>query len=291
MNLQRIYAATDFSPGARRAVDRAARVAQSCNGELVLIHALERGGWLDQLGALNGLARAEMERVAVNALEAELARLQGIGPSVSAELLMNPLHRELDRLLATRPAQLLVMGVHGAGGWQDALLGSTADRVLRQHRLPVLMVRTEPQAPYARIALATDFSDASAEAARFGLAAFPQATAILLHALEPEFSNSLAFANVAEDVREAYRAEARQDAHADLDAFARRVGGEHAVPAMRSGSPAVVLPALVEEARIDLVVLGVSGRSRIEEGLLGSVSRHAVASLSCDVLLVPSRPA
>lgn len=69
--------------------------------------------------------------------------------------------------------------------------------------------------------------------------------------------------------------------------LADRLQKPDALPALRSGRPGSVLPALVEEASIELMVLGVSGRAGIERGLLGSVSRHAASDMPCDVLLVP----
>lgn len=292
MNLQRILAATDFSAGANAALDRAAQLATATGAELLLLHALQHGGWMENVasGDTGLLRQPTIENIAAHALAAERERMASRVPAVACELLTGPLHRELDGLLAQRPAQLLVMGAHGAGGWQDMLLGSTVDRVLRLHRIPLLLVRTRPDIPYARIAVATDFSAPSEIAARFALSTFADAAHMMLHAQEPEFYHSLAFAGEAEEVRHAYQAEEVRHAYAQLEDFTRRVGSERAVPALRTGAPSRVLPQFVDEASIDLMVLGVSGRSAIERGLLGSVGRHAASGLPCDVLLVPTSP-
>jgi nucleotide-binding universal stress UspA family protein len=288
--IRRILAATDFSELASIALDRAARLAARHEAELLLVHALQRGDWLERLaGELAGAGGRSLFEASLAALEAESRRLSGVAGTLRFEVLEQPLHRALPDLLAAHPADLLVMGASGGGGWQDALLGSTADRVLRQHRLPVLLVRRAAAADYTRVALATDFSEASDAAARFALGLTPAAVHLLLHALEPPFDSSLAFAGVAPEAREEYLAKAAQQAMADLDAFAHRIGGDavRAVPALREGRPSRVLGSFVRDAEIDLVALGVAGRSRIERGLLGSVSRHAASSLPCDVLLVP----
>ncbi|MHC4411232.1 MAG: universal stress protein, partial [Planctomycetota bacterium] len=39
-------------------------------------------------------------------------------------------------------AQLIVMGTHGRGGLEDLFLGSTAGKIVRKARCPVLTVRT-----------------------------------------------------------------------------------------------------------------------------------------------------
>lgn len=288
--IRRILAATDFSEVASTALDRAARLAALHGAELLLVHALQRGDWLERLsGEVAGARTRSLFQASLDALESERQRLSGVAGATRIELLEQPLHRALPDLLAAHPAELLVMGARGSGGWQDALLGSTADRVLRQHRLPVLLVRRAAEVDYARVALATDFSQASDAAARFALGLTPAAVHLLLHALEPPFDSTLAFAGVAPEAREEYLAQAAQQAMADLDAFAHRIGGAavRAVPALREGRPSRVLSSFVRDAEIDLVALGVAGRSRIERGLLGSVSRHAASSLPCDVLLVP----
>lgn len=289
MSIGRILAATDFSAAAGVAVERATQLANATAAELCLVHALRRGSWVEELGDTDvsmGLQQ-RLETASVRALDIETDRLRARAPSVRGELLAGALHREIHGLLLRLPAQLLVMGAHGAGGWQDVLLGSTVDRVLRLHRVPVLLVRNPTAGPYGRMALATDFSASSFQAARFALDLLPATPALLVHAHEEEFQTSLAFAGVAEPEREAYRIGAAHRALAKMERFARDVGVTAAVPALREGPPSRVLPELVDEASVELVVLGVSGRSGIEHGLLGSVSRHAAADLRCDVLLVP----
>ncbi|MBD8528226.1 universal stress protein [Pseudomarimonas arenosa] len=290
MSIRRILAASDFSAAAQRAADRAVQLAEAAGSSLLLLHARQHGSWLEGLGAneVDPQLRQQLDAAIGDALEAERSRLASGGVEVQAELLPDALYRELDGLLVRRPAQLLVMGAHGEASWKDLLLGSTADRVLRLHRLPVLLVRNPCVGPYARIALATDFSAASEQAARFALDLLPATRAMLVHAHEPEFQSSLAFAGVVATLRESYLGESARRAHGKMTQFAQRLGKSDALPALRSGRPGSVLPALVEEASIELMVLGVSGRSGIERGLLGSVSRHAATDLSCDVLLVPA---
>jgi nucleotide-binding universal stress UspA family protein len=38
-------------------------------------------------------------------------------------------------------ADLIVMGTHGQGTFKDAMMGSTARRVLRRSKIPVLVIR------------------------------------------------------------------------------------------------------------------------------------------------------
>jgi len=204
-SLMRLWLATDFSEAAARAGERAAQLAEQHAALLGLLNARERGGWIEELtGAslpIDLLEQIAQARSA--ALQAEAARL-GCG-GAEQRLIDASLHRALPELQAERPAQLMVMGAHGGGGWQHLLLGSTADRVLRLHLLPVLLVRAGVDGPYRRVGIATDFSPASAAAARFALRLCAAATVLLVHASELPFEGTLGFAGVGCDIVEHYR--------------------------------------------------------------------------------------
>ena len=57
-----------------------------------------------------------------------------------------------------------------------------------------------------------------------------------------------------------------------------------------TGDPREALLRLVEEERIDLVVLGSHGRTGLAKLLLGSVSSHVVTHAHCSVLVVKEDP-
>lgn len=287
--LGRLWLATDLSAPAALAGDRAAQLASQHGCLLGLLKSREHGGWIEELSspALPPELVERLDAARLAALQVEAERL-GFG-GAERRLLDEPLHRALPALQARIPADLLVMGARGRGGWERLLLGSTADRVLRTHVLPVLLVRAAVEGPYRRIGIATDFSPISLAAARFALDLCPQAIALLIHASELPYEGALGFAGVGRDTVEHYRSLAAREARHSMDAFAASLGeaGVRAAPALREGRPADVLAELVEEAGLDLMVLGAAGRSAIERGLLGSVSAHAAARLPCDVLVVP----
>lgn len=283
-----ILVATDFSPTAVRAADRAARLARVHGARLRLVHALQDPGWMAAAAADPDLPLElrDIEDVLSRALAAEAARLAEDDGPVPCQVLRGPLPHAVAAQLATSPADLLVMGAHGETGWEARIFGSTAERMLQAELLPVLLVKAEVRRSYRRIALATDFSEASLHAARFGMALAPDAEAVVFHAHLTPFAGALEYANVPAADREAHARRASMDAMRSLEAFASRLP-RAAAPSLHTGAPAATLAGFAAAAGIDLVVLGTRGRSALGRHLLGSTARHAAGRLDCDVLVVP----
>lgn len=288
-----ILVGTDFSEHAGHAVERATQLALGHRVPVHVVHALGDGDWLERVSRLtHGHFNEELLRRAAGS---QLARLReqmlsrGV-VAVDTEILGRPLHQSLAELVHEHPNGLLAMGVGGEAGLRQGLLGSTADRVLRSGVCPVLLCRGQPR-PWRKVALATDFSPASLQAARLGLALAPQASAYLLHACELTIDRGLALANAAPRTRLAYEQEAWNDASRRIEAFATALGpvGATLARAPRRGPPKAVLSAFVAEAAIDLVALGARPRARWEANLLGSTALFACHRLECDVLLVPGQ--
>lgn len=288
-----LWVGTDFSAEADRAVERAASLAREHGVPLQVVHALGDGDWLSRAARLtHGQFNLELLRKVAGSQLARLReRLLAEGlPAVDTEVVEGPLHQLLPELALECKGGLFAMGARGEGSFREGLLGSTADRVLRSSSLPVLLCRRDVQ-PWRRVALATDFSPASAQAAGLGLRIAPGASHYLLHACELELERSLAFANASAETREAYHREAWEEACQQIAAFAASLGppGASVTRAPREGPPAAVLSAFVKEAQIDLVVLGARPRARWEANLLGSTALFASHRLDCDVLLVPKK--
>ena len=82
------------------------------------------------------------------------------------------------KLAAEVHAGAIVMGTHGRTGYNRWMLGSVAERVLRDSPAPVVTVRSEPERPIRRILCPVGDTDVSREALRVaaGLAACFEAT-------------------------------------------------------------------------------------------------------------------
>jgi nucleotide-binding universal stress UspA family protein len=285
-----ILAATDFSDAAALATQRAAVLATELTATLILVHAISAPAWSDEvLGAPRvPLVAGDLRATIEAALKEERDRVAALTDATVEHVLVDgPLHRSLPSLVQATGAEWLVMGAHGENATRELLLGSTADRVLRVAPVPVLLVRTPCEGPYRRVALATDFSSGAEQAALQGLRLAGKAQRLLVHVDERLHEPTLAYAGVSEETIEDYRRASAIESMRQLEVMAERLqahGGE-LVPTLRDGRASAALQALVDEAGIDLMVIGRHGRSRLEAALLGSTGRFATSALRCDVLV------
>jgi universal stress protein A len=134
-SLRRILAATDFSAGAGRALAYAETVARRLGAELVLVHVSEA------LAVVPGSDLAERQRIAAREqLDAQVDELAGRGLAARAVLRAGLPFDEIVAAADAEGADLIVMGTHGRSGLSHLLMGSVAERVVRQASCPVLTV-------------------------------------------------------------------------------------------------------------------------------------------------------
>ncbi len=147
--IKRIVVATDFSDCSRSAIDYALHLAERLDAEVELLHVFERPVYFDvgiahSLQVQHGVEqwlkdlRQEADQ-RLRALAEELRRQKAVVRTVLRE------GRAVDEILkAAQPAQtdLVVLGTHGRTGLPHVVLGSVAERVVRQAPCPVLTVRS-----------------------------------------------------------------------------------------------------------------------------------------------------
>ncbi len=144
IKIRRIVCPTDFSVTARRAVDYAAEMARSFGAELVLLHVIPELNYpLRSFGMASSFPhlREELHTRAKESLEQLASAIPG-GLTIRTELRDGESHEQILECAKTEQADLIVIGTHGHTGIKHALLGSTAEKIVRLSTCPVLTVRT-----------------------------------------------------------------------------------------------------------------------------------------------------
>jgi nucleotide-binding universal stress UspA family protein len=279
---QKVLLATDLTPACDRAFDRAVQLASEWDAQLVVCHVVEASSlrpWGIEQRVRN--AEIEIERLVQGvSLAKEPTRHIVIGdPAERAIEHANAIGSEF---IITGPAHGKIVG--------DKLLGSTAARIVRHAKQPVLAVRRRAKGPYVSIAVAVDFSEPSQRAFRCARSLFAKSRFTLVHAyaVVPDYSGRNADRSL--DVVEAEeKARVVRMAEQDMANLIGSTQGAKIDTALEQGPPDSVMAAYVDKHWPDLVVAGTHGQSGMQQSLIGSVAEGLLKSLSCDVLAVPTR--
>ena len=264
---------------AQRAVELAAGDA------LTAVHVFDEGYlYFSEAVAFRGVpefdvqARAEVRR----RLDAACARA-GIEQCV---LLEGRAAKEIRQYAELQGADLIVMGAHGRHGWQQMLLGSTANAVLHGTPCDVLCVHIPAEVkPPRDILVAVDGSEESR--AVFGrateMAAISGARVSVVSVVRP-LEHTYAAVDVGVVRAASFAQEAEAHVLRELNDLAGSfgIGGETIV---RRGHPAREIRDVAKELSADLLVLGTHGRHGFDR-LLGSTANAVLRGATCDVLAV-----
>jgi universal stress protein A len=142
LKLETIVVPTDFSPESKKALRYASTLAAGCGAVLRLVHVVEPGSFV------NDLANVAVIRDDKEVAQEAAVRLQCLAQDeveelipVQAEVRIGKPYNEIVSVAKKLGADLIVIATHGYSGLKHALLGSTAERVVRHATCPVLVVR------------------------------------------------------------------------------------------------------------------------------------------------------
>jgi nucleotide-binding universal stress UspA family protein len=198
-------------------------------------------------------------------------------------------------------ADLIVLATRGYSGLKHLLLGSTAERIVRNGPCPVLVVRKRKQKSKAAtksfairtILVPTDFSQSSLAGTEYAafLARTFGAAVRLFHATYP-YTNyvfidraGVRLSGLAEAVEETARQE--MDALKQMEFLRGLTVQTEVLP-----GPAVdEICAAAGTPDVDLIVISTHGRTGLKHALIGSVAEHVVRYAERPVLVVPSHDA
>lgn len=293
ISLRQILCPVDTSEFSKRALEHAVALGTWYAAHLTVLFvrplALPPALWFGAPTALPFEGPVEREQTA-GAVRDYVREATGAEPAVLvAEGSVVP---EILRVAAELPADLIVMGTHGAGGFERLLLGSTTEKTLRKARCPVLTVPRltdadqPPRVTFGTIVCGVDRSAASRRALTYALSLAQEAGGrlVLVHAIEDLSEEDARFAHhfntpdclneIAPAIRADYEALVPEEARVWCRLEVR-------VP---QGKPYRELLAVSRDCGADLIVLGTSGASMP----FGTTIQHVLREAACPVLAVPA---
>jgi len=165
--IKKILFTTNLSKESRHAFDYAISLAMQYGASVTILHVMEESRWTTTSYAKNILGEERWQRLRES--HEQQARQILIGKQKEGALIREALdefckeaekdHKECEyvmedivvahgivvdeiiRATQERKCDLIVMGYHGRGQFEEAILGSTTRRVLRRSEIPVMLVR------------------------------------------------------------------------------------------------------------------------------------------------------
>ncbi|WP_372030140.1 universal stress protein [Pseudomonas kurunegalensis] len=288
--LKHILVATDLSPFARNAAERAAYLSKAQKASLDLLYVANPAPFerLKQLvvpddDLLTRVLDSAGEKI--RALAAMLFQRYDI--SAGVQVASGSVTTEITRVVQDKHSSLLVCGARGQSVARRLLLGSTVQKMLSRMPCPLLVVKPAPRDAYRTVLVPVDFSPVSLRAIELARRIAPQAEIILLHVYEAPFESSVRFAHIDHDTLTHYRNVIRKDAVTQLAALSKAAGMPDARQIVVHGDPGWRIAEQEQELECDLIVVGKQGTSALEELLVGSVTKHVLNESQCDVLVAP----
>jgi len=145
---EQILVPTDGSEAARAAVDQAADIASKYGAMIHALYVIDIDTTSVTLGSgqVERLQRGELDEMPEVKARAEDATGYvadvgaGYGVEVEEHVVVGYPARSIRSFVEDHDIDLVVIGSHGRSGLSRVILGSVAEKVLRQTRLPVLVV-------------------------------------------------------------------------------------------------------------------------------------------------------
>lgn len=285
IQFQRILVATDFSSGARSALDYTLGMARLLRSKIFLVHAIPTG----VSHYVSPEASEEVIQKAKDFAAQEMQRLvgeTGCADSVQTEILCcGPIWPQLQDFAKMNAVDLIVLGTHGRTAAKKQLLGPVAEEIFRLAERPVLTVGSGAEGAEVslegirRILYATNFKPHAERAAGFAYALEREQNAQLtvLHVVEESVNAPKAGHQIVEDfmVQRMKRGMPTICAGKCKPAFQ-----------VRFGDPAEEILALARAERSDLIVLGMRSGKHATGHLPPAVAYKLACQSPCPVLTI-----
>lgn len=289
--IRSILAATDLSPKSIEALQAAAALAALTEAELHVVHAVEPSP-ADSGSGVWMLRRIQDGRDALR------ARVQSAIPE---QVRVSTAHVAFERAPAAIleraeqvRADLIVIGPHRTRAFGDQVLGTTADRLVRESTVPCLVVRGPLTLPLRRFLVPSDLSAVAvgslavalgwAEALQGPAPGAEGAELTVLHVDTPTASDDEGFKRSYER-----RSELNQEVTTVLrlrrPSRSLRVRQEF----LQAASPPEEILRFAREDEVDLLIMGTRGDRPLVKTLVGSVSAAVARASEIPVLLIPPR--
>lgn len=289
--VRQILLATDFSESALKAQDYAVFLARAYAAKLQIFHVSERPLWFRPSAPASLYLEQAREEAALQLVQLEKHLVESGLAGAQCRLVLGIPSEEVKKAAQEIGADVVVVGTRGRTVLDAILLGSTAERVIKDAPCPVLAIPTSPgtrPTPSIQHVMAPlDFSSPSLDAVEYAIQVANHfgARMTLVHVLEPIYYG-------AELGLQSVEAKWQKWVHwrTQLDQLVGLISsfGLATGTMIRGGVPADSIIDVAKEQGCDLIVMGTHGRRGWSRLRFGSVAEAVLRQAPCPVLTVKS---
>lgn len=286
ITVKKILCPVDFFPASDAAVNYATELAGNYEANVQLLHVITpvAVGTYEYAIDMTGIMESWEER-ATEEMTKLAARVKEAGVEVEFEVRVGDVYEEIKEAIEKLKPDIIVMGTHGRRGVQRWFMGSTTERLLRHSPVPLITISSTGQKPsspsFKRILVTTDFSDGTADALAyaFSVAQENESQISLLHVVH----------DVAADVSGKYRQSLMEGVQKQLEELVPSEAANWCDIKTRveTGVPYRIILRILEDEKIDLLVMNIHGKGMLDRALLGSTAERVVRVAPCPVMAIP----
>jgi nucleotide-binding universal stress UspA family protein len=284
-----ILVPTDLSEYGNKAFHTAEKIRRAFNGTITPMHTFKEVIWPD------GISMPNINEVLSDEIKNRVAsKLKSLASKFTDESCINPsvitYGDPFNRIMSeAKTRDLVVMTTHGRKGFKKALLGSVAEKMIRNSPVPVLVTRgrelkSEAQ-EFTKILVTTDFSEASYKAMPLAAETLRNSDAIagLLHIVSLEHTGTM---KEGEKIAHKAKQKIEQVKKEHFGEFGDRVT---TMTEVSTNSPQVAINKILNAGGYDLLILSTLGKSAMKYMLIGSNAASLARSANAPVLVVNSQ--
>ena len=294
LELTRVICPVDFSEPSLRAVQHADAIAAWWGAQLVVLHVytpVPEAVPAMELANVGGEIYEEADLRPLERLALEFAQKAGVNQQRSRVLIrVGWPADEIVRHAGAGSDRLIVIGTHGAQGFRRMVLGSVAEKVVRNALCPVITVppqaETRSHPPFRTILCPVEFSDSSLHAVPLAMAFAKEGDSrlTLLHIVQGAAVTEAVPPGAVSGSTPVSASETESQAR--LRELLPPDAGDWCTPLVQvvHGTPGDEILRCAAVMQADLIVMGVRKRSGFDQALFGSTTNQVLRGATCPVM-------
>lgn len=281
--MKKILVPVDFSDAVKPAIIFAANLARKTGAELYLLHVIdipgtsaeltESGEWSFTQDSTSGDVPLMM--FMLKEIKKKMQTLKSSdeldGIKITDNIATGSPAAQITASAKKTGAELIIMGTHGASGWNEVFVGSNAEKVVRTSPVPVLAIKEQVNVNPKTIVFVSDFKEEANAIFPFAKK-FAEIFEAKLHLLKVNTLDSF---------------ETTRELNESINKFkAKHNVPDYPVEIYNDLDKETGIIYFAKETKADMIIAGTHGRSGISRMFNSSISEELVNHSFCPVLTI-----